>query len=274
MSKTTGEKKTCLCCTKEYAVSSFYSHRNELINDKFGICKKCVKSKVQVEKMDTLYKFLQTMDIPYLKRFWKSANESDNETIGTYLKNLNSLQQNSELRFEDSDSMNTKTNNAELVDIDSDFELTTNIIRKWGRGLELEDYMFLEEEFENIGGHEAETTVQEKLFKNMAHTQLQVNKAIETGDTVTYEKMTKILSTQMNDANVKPVQLKGISDDGATKSYGEMIRMIENDEPCTDNKDYEPTYVKQYVERFFISQIKRVFGRVKDEDIKKLEGEE
>lgn len=274
MSRTTGEKKTCLCCTNEYAVSSFYSHRNELINDKFGICKKCVKSKVNVDKMDTLYKFLQTMDIPFLKRFWKIANESDNETIGTYLKNLNSLQQNSELRFEDSDKMNTKTNNAELVDIDSDFELTNAIIKKWGRGLELEDYQFLEEEFESIGGFEAETTVQEKLFKNMAHTQLQANRAIENGDTVTYEKMMKILSTQMNDANIKPVQVKSASEDGSIASWGEWIRVIENDEPATDGMDYEPKFVGKYIDRFFVTQIKRVFGRIKDEDIKNLEDEE
>lgn len=83
---TTSEKKTCLKCGNDYAVSSFYSHRNPLLHERFGFCKKCVKGNVDLDDMETLYNFLRTMDIPYLKEFWKQANDADTETIGTYLK--------------------------------------------------------------------------------------------------------------------------------------------------------------------------------------------
>lgn len=271
----TSNKKTCLHCGNEYASSSFYSHRNPLINEQFGFAKKCVREAIDLNDMDTLYSFLRTMDIPYLKDFWKQANEANTETIGTYFKNL-SLKQNRDLHFKDSDDITGKTNKAELVEIDyNDFEITNAIIKRWGRNLELEDYIFLEEEFENLGGNEVDNTIQERLFKNMARTQWMGNKALEEGDHNKYEKMMKTLSTQMQDANIKPVQVKSASEDGGLRSWGEWVRLIEETEPVTeDNNEYEPKYIKQYIDRWFITQVGRVFGRVKDEDIQKLPDEE
>lgn len=276
MARTTSEKKTCLKCGNDYAVSSFYSHRNPLLHERFGFCKKCVKGNVDLNDMETLYNFLRTMDIPYLKEFWKQANDADNETIGTYLKNLNSLRQNKELRFKDSDDISGKTNKAELVDIDTDFELTDEIIKKWGRNLELEDYIFLEEEFENLGGDQAEDTLQERLFKNMAKTQWMANKAYEEGDHGKYEKMMKTLSQQMQDADIKPVQRKSTSDEGGFRSWGEIVKMIEETEPISEQADefQDADGIYKYIDRWFITQMKRVFGKIKDEDIVKLDGEE
>jgi hypothetical protein len=277
MARTTAsEKKTCLKCGNDYAVSSFYSHRNPLLHERFGFCKKCVKEYVSLDNMDTLYDFLRTMDIPYIKEMWKVANDSNNETIGTYFKNLNSLKQNKELRFKDSDDITGKTNKAELFDIDNeDFEITEEIIKRWGRNLEKDDYLFLEEEFDRLGGNEVETTIQESICKNMARTQWMGNKALEEGDHNKYEKMMKTLSTQMQDANIKPVQVKSASEDGGLKSWGEWVRLIEETEPITeDQSEYEPKFIKDYVERWFVTQMKRVFGKIKDEDIVKLDGEE
>lgn len=276
MTSSTSGKKTCLKCGNDYAVSSFYSHRNPLLHERFGFCKKCVKGNVDLNDMETLYNFLRTMDIPYLKEFWKQANDAENETIGTYLKNLNSLKQNKELRFRDSDDITGKTNKAELVDIDTDFELTDEIIKKWGRNLELEDYIFLEEEFENLGGNEADTTIQERLFKNMAKTQWMANKAYEEGDHGKYEKMMKTLSTQMQDANIKPVQVKSASEDGGFRSWGEIVKMIEETEPISEQQDEfkDVDGIYKYIDRWFITQMKRVFGKINDEDIVKLDGEE
>ncbi|KMP65247.1 hypothetical protein TU57_10980 [Bacillus cereus] len=268
-------KKTCLHCGKDWALSSFYSHRNPLINEQFGFCKKCVQGNVNLNDMDTLMDFLRTMDIPYLKDFWKQANDAKTETIGTYFKNL-SLKQNRDLRFKDSDDITAKTNRAELAEIDyDDFEITNDIIRRWGRNLEVDDYIFLEEEFRNLGGDKAETTIQERLFKNMARTQWMAEKASDDGDHAKYEKMMKTLSTQMQDANVKPVQVKSASEDGGLASWGEWVKKIEETEPVTETTgEFEPKYIKDYVERWFITQMKRVFGKIKDEDIVKMDGEE
>ncbi len=276
MARQASEKKTCLKCGNDYAVSSFYSHRNPLLNERFGFCKKCVKGNVDLNDMETLYNFLRTMDIPYLKEFWKQANDADNETIGTYLKNLNSLRQNKELRFKDSDDITGKTNKAELFEIDDDFEVTDEVLKRWGRNLEKHDYLFLEEEFDRLGGYEADNTIQESICKNMARTQWMGNRALEEGDHNKYEKMMKTLSTQMQDANIKPVQVKSASEDGALKSWGEWVKLVEETEPVSDQQEefQDVDGIYKYIDRWFIVQLKRVFGKIKDEDIVKLEGED
>jgi hypothetical protein len=269
------EKKICIICANDYADSSFYSHRNSLINERFGFCKKCVIKSIDLDDMETLFDVLRTANIPYLKEFWKMANEASNETIGTYLKNLNSLKQNKDLRFKDSDDITGKTNKAELVDIGyDDFVLTDEIVKKWGRNLELEDYIFLEEEFDNLGGNQAEDTLQERLFKNMARTQWMAEKASSEGDTAKFEKMMKTLSTQMNDANVKPVQTKNANLDNGVNSWSEWTKLIEEKEPIMEEERFEPKFIKDYIDRWFVTQMKRVFGKIKDEDIKKIDGEE
>lgn len=275
----TSEKKsnkmTCLDCTGEYATSSFYSHRNSLINENFGFCKKCVRRIVKVDDMSTLYSILRTMDLPYLREAWIQANESDSETIGMYFKNM-SLKQNRHMRFKDSEDMAGKSTKAEtIVDENEDFELTKQIIKRWGRNLELEDYISLEEEFENLGGHEAEDTVQERIIKNMAKTQWMANRAYEEGDVVKYEKMMKVLSSQMNDANIKPVQVKNASQDGVLQSWGEWVRHIEEDEPIDElSKEFKDgKFMEGYADRFFITPIKRIFGRASEEDVDKLNGD-
>jgi len=276
LARKASESKTCLKCGKEYAVSSFYSHRNPLINDKFGFCKKCVREYVDLNNMDTLMDFLRTMDIPYIKDIWRQANESPNETIGTYFKNL-SLRQNKDLRFKDGEVVTGKTNKEELTSIDTeDFRLTKEVIKRWGRNLDIDDYIFLEEEFDRLGGNEAETTIQETIYKNMARTQWMANKALEEGDHNKYEKMMKTLSQLMQDANVKPVQVKSASQDGSLASWGEWVKHIEEDEPIDDlDKDFkDEKFIKKYINRFFFTQIQRIFGLIKDEDIEKLEGED
>lgn len=275
MSRKTGDKKVCIICGNPYADSSFYSHRNRLINEKFGFCKKCVVKQVELDDMDTLYDFLRTANIPYLKEFWKIANEADTETVGTYLKNLNSLKQNKELRFKDSDDINGKTNKAELVDISNEnFELTDEIVKKWGRNLELEDYIFLEGQFDNLGGNQLEDTLQELLYKNIAKTQWMANEAYENGRIADYEKMMKSLSSQMADANIKPSQTKNANLENGVNSWSEWTKVIEETEPILEEERFEPKFIKSYIERFFVTQIKRVFGKIKDEDIKKIDGED
>lgn len=273
--RATTEKKTCLYCGNDFAISSFYLHRNPLINNKFGFCKKCVKNNINLNDMDTFEDFLRTMDLPYLKEYWKQANDSDWETIGTYFKNLG-LKQNVNLRYRDGDEISRKTNKSLLAEIEheEDFEITDKVLKRWGRNLQYEDYLFMEEEFEAIGGNEAETTVQEKIYINIVKTQWMANKAIEDNDYGRYEKMIKILSTQMQDANIKPVQVKSASEDGSLNNWGEWVKKIEETEPCIDEEhDYEPKFIKKYVERWFVHQIKRIFGLAKEDDVEKLDGE-
>lgn len=264
----------CLVCSKEYAQSGFYKHKNPIINERFGFCKKCVVSEIKPDDMSTLYSYLRTMNIPYIKDNWKSANESKSETIGTYLKMVN-LKTYRDLEFEDGDSLSGKTNQQELRKIEmEDVSITEDVLRRWGRTLEEEDYIILEEEFNRLGGHDVDNLIEESTIKNIARTQWMANKALDEGDHVKYEKMIRILSTQMNDAEISPARMKK-NKTNSMESWAEWVAFIEKNEPVEEGEeDYEPKYLSEYINRWFISQMKRIFGKTKDEDIKKMDGEE
>ncbi|HFK1543539.1 TPA: hypothetical protein ACGXM3_005361 [Bacillus cereus] len=278
MARQPSEKKTCLKCGKEYAVSSFYSHRNPLINEQFGFCKKCVKENVDLDDMDTMVDFLRTMDIPYFKSQWKVANDASTETVGTYFKNINSLKQNQEKRFKDSDDLTGRTNRAELTEIEyEDFEVTETIVKRWGRNLQKDDYMFLQEEFDRLAiAYGCDTPIQENIYKNMARTQWLANTALDDGDVGKFEKLMNTLSKQMNDANLKPVQDMGNAQDNGLNDWGSWVKKIEETEPIPEASEdlRDVDGIKKYVDRWFVTQIKRVFGMIKDEDIVKLDGED
>lgn len=266
----TKDTKTCLCCTKTLSSASFYSHRNPLINEKFGICKNCGKSFVDEEDLTTLYKFLQTMNIPYLKEFWKKALDSTSDTLGTFLKNLNSLKQNSKLEFVDSDDMTNKSSQAESLTDYSNFTITPAMLKRWGRSHDIEDYVQLEDTFERMGGYGDIDSIQESLLINVSKTQWMANVALEDGDHAKYEKMMNTLSKLMGDANIKPVQVKANAENGSKmKSWGEWVSLIEEKEPIDelDVSFKDKAFVQKYLDTFFFKQIKRVFGRATDEDV-------
>lgn len=269
----TRDKLTCIGCASNYAVSSFYSHRNPLIHESFGICKKCVKKNVQEDKIETLHDYLRTANIPYLKEYWKKAYDGSTETIGTYLKNLNSLSQNKELVYADSDDTSSKSSQVESLVNDDNFEVTKTIVKRWGRNYDLEDYIMLEEIFENFGGYQTEDTIQLGLIVNICKTQMVANRALEDGDHTKYEKMMNVLSKLMGDANIKPVQIKSNVEEGSKmSSWGEWVQLIEEKEPIDelDTSFKDKGFVRKYLDLFFFTQVKRVFGRATDEDIDKL----
>lgn len=267
------EKLTCIICANSYAVSSFYSHRNPIIHESFGFCKKCVKREVKEDRIETLHTYLRTANIPYLKEYWKKAFDGVTETIGTYLKNLNSLNQNKELVYADSDDTTSKSSQVESIIDDDNFEVTKHIIKRWGRNFDVEDYIMLEEIFESFGGYETEDTIQLGLIVNICRTQLMANRALEDGDHAKYEKMINVLSKLMGDANIKPVQIKANIQEGAKmSSWGEWVQLIEEKEPIDelDTSFKDKGFVRKYLDLFFFTQIKRVFGRATDEDIERL----
>lgn len=226
--------------------------------------------------METLLDFLRTLNLPYHKKTWKIANESPNETVGTYIKNVNSLQQLNKLTFKDSDELEGKTNKSELGAIDwNGFEITDDMYIRWGRNHPKETYIQLETMFTRFGGKDCDNTIQETLAENMARTQLTANKALAEGDSATYDKMIKTLSMLMNDANIKPVQIKNVGDDGIT-SLGEWVRLLEETEPIDEiHKEFkDESRIMRYLDKYFFTQVKRVFNKASEEDIKKLSEED
>ena len=270
MRKTVSKKKTCLSCTNEYVEKNFYAHRNKLINENFGVCKKCAKSFVQLSDLETLSVFLRTLDLPYKKKYWLQANESEFETLGTYIKNVNSLQQLKELTFKDSDELTGNSNISEVTMISKDFKVEEHMFDRWGRNFKEHEVIQLETLFTRYGGYDCEgDIIQTTLIENISKTQFSANMALSKGDTQTYEKMIRVLSMLMNDANMKPIQVKSTNDDKG--SLGEWVKFLEQTAPIDIlHKEFKDEKFIKYIYKFFVVQIKRIFGKASDKEVEEM----
>ena len=85
-------KKICDNCKREIASTQFYNTNSVLsVDGKLNICKKCVRSMIDYNRIETVYKILQLLDIPFLYSYWRSALESNPEDPwSVYIRMANS----------------------------------------------------------------------------------------------------------------------------------------------------------------------------------------
>jgi hypothetical protein len=86
------EKKICDDCKKSLPINNFYNTNSTLSTDgKLNICKKCIEKTIDPNNIETIYKILQLMDIPFLYTYWQTAKMSSPENPwGAYIRMANS----------------------------------------------------------------------------------------------------------------------------------------------------------------------------------------
>lgn len=113
-------------------------------------------------------------------------------------------------------------------------KVTQRMIKNWGRGLDDQDYLFLEDHYQNlITRHECKTAAQEILFKRIAKAELNCEKADATGDTKKIKEANDNLQNLMGSAQIKPNQ----TNDNAlaeTNTFGTLIQKQEEEEPIPE----------------------------------------
>jgi hypothetical protein len=117
-------------------------------------------------------------------------------------------------------------------DEESDFTVTREMIRTWGKGFTADQYQFLEEEYmEWTTKNICKTKSQEELFRNIALAQLDVRIARQNGGKVT--EALKALQDLMNSANILPKQNSDniLAD---TQTFGTLLKKFEETAPIPD----------------------------------------
>ena len=94
----------CESCKKELVENNFYNSNSPLFpSGKVNICKKCILDMVNYDDMNSVYRMLQSLDIPFLYDYWdKSVEKNPHNPFGNYIRMANSLKQFNGLRYCDS----------------------------------------------------------------------------------------------------------------------------------------------------------------------------
>lgn len=133
----------------------------------------------------------------------------------------------------------------------SEFVVTREMIRTWGKGFTPDQYQFLEEEYtEWITKNICKTKSQEELFRNIALAQLDVRIARQNGGKVT--DALKALQDLMNSANILPKQNSDniLAD---TQTFGTLLKKYEETAPIPepDERWKDVDGIRRYMNTWF-----------------------
>lgn len=278
----TKEVITCSCCGKEKMEAHFYASQSYIYKHtgKLSVCKECLWDYVIDENGNTdvvkMKDILQSLDKPFVSSLLEASEEESkkgNKNIfKIYMKNLG-LRQNRHLRWSDSDGLdttvsshvnnptltNTLTNNIQISEEDKE-----EMVKFWGKGFDLESYLWLQNEFEDfISRYECDSKGMELLIKQICLTQLDIQNGRASKQKV--DTQLKTLQDLLGSSNLKPVQETG-ANSVEQETFGTLIKKYENEKPIpeADPQWKDVDGISKYVKVFFLGHLTRMLGLKND----------
>jgi hypothetical protein len=290
----------CQCCGKSYTKQkgNFVYTQSPIFkgnNNYNNICKNCV-DKI-FEYYTTFYcgneekaidRLCQLNDWIFDEETVASSKKisSDRSRISTYVSRLNLSQVTARgTTYSDTLRIRSEEENEEIIstleeakDI-KDIKLSQKTIKNWGFGFSIEQYKYLQEQYEDwTARHECKTKVQEELFKNLCIAQLNIQIAQQTG--VKVVEAMKSFQDLLGSANLKPTQ----TNDNALadqNTFGTLIKKWENEKPISEpNEEWKDVDgIVKYITTYFLGHlckmmnIKNSYSRMYEQEMAKFKVE-
>lgn len=257
MARTTADKKLprvkippswsggkCMCCGKIYDVrkGNFSKTQSQWFMGNDGYlpwCNECKEkmfdfyTKKYGDENEAIKRLAMLFDMFYCDGLLEAAEHSTTSVpkINTYMGRLN-MRQHANKSYDD--TLDEERKAALAAGDIRKTKVTQRMIKFWGNGLDEQDYLYLEDHYQNwITRQECKTVPQETLFKRIAKAELNCEKADATGDTKKIKEANDNLQNLMTSANVKPNQ----TNDNAlaeSNTFGTLIQKWEEEEPIPE----------------------------------------
>jgi len=231
-------KKICDSCKKELAPNNFYNTNSVLsVDGKLNICKKCVKSMIDYNNMETIYKILQLLDIPFIYSYWRSAKEkSPEDPWSIYIRIANSKMNEfkkgtwKDSKFEPESINPVKINMDNIIDHNPSFEVTTEMIARWGN-YSNEEYFKLEQFYWNMKDkNRIETPQEETYLKKLALISMKMDIELEAGRYDEAKKLGDLFSKYMADSQFRAIDKTDIDKTGGLRGFSQIYAEVEKDD--------------------------------------------
>jgi len=284
-----GDYCMCLDCKPSdawKARSNFYTSKKYKAGY-YPICKKCLLKRIEQrvsdndrpnETKESVMKVLQDMDLPYIDSFYENCKKANADEVNeknrkspflTYITAILSLPNWKGKTWKDSQlPLNYEGSS-------SNKKPKASTIKRFGEGLNNEDYLFLQNEYETwISRYECSTYAQERIFEQLSLNKWQEMMAIREGKPT--KDLVKASQELMSTANITPRQNSAdLISQG--KTFGTMIQDWEEHDPTPDIdpelKDVDK--IGLYIDVFFKGhmskslKIKNKFSDIYERYIKK-----
>lgn len=264
----------CPKCNEFMSKTAFYSS-NEYATGYFPVCKKCLlamaeqrikKSDKPNETKESVQRVLQFMNLPYIDSLYESicknvadsVNEKNKKSsFAAYIVPLKSLPQYKNKTWKDSEFGITYT---QFNETEEDIEIIKKSRKRFGEGFLNEDYMFLENEYQDwITRYECNTKAQETIFERLSFKKWEIKNATKNGQST--KDLDKTFQELLATANIQPRQ-NNMDTMADAQTLGTLIQKWENERPLPEiDSDLEDVdKIGQYIDVFFKGHILKMFG--------------
>jgi len=219
-------------------LTQYYNTNSVLsVDGKLNICKVCVKSMVDYSKIETVYKILQLLDIPFIYSYWRSAVEKNQEDPWSiYIRIANSkMNEFKKGTWKDSkfkpESINpVKSNMDQAITITNNFDVTNEMVLKWGNKYEPEDYYELEQFYNDMQRTNSIETTQDMIYlKKLAIISLKMDKELEEGNYDEAKKLGDLFSKYMADSKFRAMDKTDADKTGGIRNFSTIYSEVEKD---------------------------------------------
>ena len=271
----------CCCCGTKYhdQKNNFYKTTSILYrgnNEYLPICRRC---------MDDLYlQYLATYGDPYealriIARQWDlylnntmykriAKGQLDKSRVADLIK-YNSIAPHKGKNYLDVEREMADKEEDDESDSRVEFEVTPEIIDRWGTIYNKAEYELLEGHYHSFDDQKTEgDIVQEKLLLQLCQIYLMQVDCAKNKDGEQYSKLVKTYQDTLKSGNFKPVQ-KGSDVNDAEQCFGVFLKLCENFNPATlylapeygvdrdGMGEYYDRFVKRPVENFVLGTNKQ-----------------
>lgn len=233
-------KKMCVTCNKEkYHKNDFYTSNNDFHkNDgKFPVCKDCILLSLNYDNLETIYDVLRQMNRPFLIEVWEKsvieAKKSNKEIFGVYYKNI--LLNNKTLTWNNSilnqrESVNNNYSQEDLSNHHIDFNVTKDMIIRWGSNYSTEDYMKLENFYDKMMlSNKIETPQEIEYLRKLAVISIKMDKELESGNYAQVKQLGDLFSKYMTDSKLRAMDKSEADKTGGIRNFSTIFAEVEKD---------------------------------------------
>lgn len=267
-------KKICPKCNKDRRIKEWFYMATDntlFVDGRIPICKECVSEQVDMTKVETLIEILRKMDKPFFYTKYKDSLSSDNP-FGAYMKAISMPQYSGwgylKSEFEDSNSEHKAKGADDVPKIDPmkelrEFELTADLVIKWGTEYEPSDIYQLEKLYHDmVTNNIIDSTNDDETFKLLCKMNLKMNQAINNNQFTEFKNISAVYQTALKDAGLRRIDKKGNTESMGIRTFSQIAQEVEKDgflpkfepKPLQSIVDGTILHLENYTRRFLNMQ--------------------
>lgn len=256
-------KKRCTNCNRELKMSDFYVASNPITSsdgERVNICKECIKTgslnmdgTLDIERFKKMLMFIDRPFIPdvldktfgEIERSQNTAKPT-NDIIGIYMKNISSLPQYSKMSFLESmryleskpytsPTISTTEKRALGKEVEEvfvskidDFELTPEIVDRFGDGYTNSQYYKMQRKYDKLKqNYQLTTNLHEEALATYVRFKVKEEEATAAGDVSSADKWNRAAQDAAEKAKLTPKQLTQADLQGGITAISEISKAVE-----------------------------------------------